>query len=212
MCQSSVFNGHLLRTDMAGHIWELWAWKYGHPYGTHAGNPKTRLYIQELRGKRDLCRSMGKLHRGGRMWADAESIHICGTGDGLIKLLRHVRHQQWRPCSDISCLCFVLHRKKRKVRISVYKFKYRERQAVRKLISEWLNPVPAENPGKGCVCQLTNVGPDQMCKEATSPCPSTLCYYWSKATETELSTLTNWAACPAPFTSVGLKLCNNYWT
>lgn len=143
---------------------------------------------------------------------EAESIHICGTGDGLIKLLGHVRHQQWRPCSDISSLCFVLHRKKRKVCISVYKFKYRKRQAVRKLISEWLNPVHAENPGKGCVCQLTNVGPDQMCKEATSQCPSTLCYYWSKATETELFTLTNWGECPAHFTSVGLKLCNNYWT
>lgn len=180
---------------------------------THAGNLRTRLYTQELRGKRDLCRSMGKLHRGGRMWAEAESIHICGTGDGLIKLLGHVTHQQWRPCSDISSLCFVLHRNKRKVRISVYKFKYRKRQAVRELISEWLNPVHAENPGKGCVCQLTNVGPDQMCKEATSQCPSTHSVTTGQRQQKQSFLLVqNWGECPAHFASVGLKLCNNYWT
>lgn len=84
--------------------------------------------------------------------------------------LGHVRHQPCRPCSGNSSLCFLPQRKE-KVRISIYKFKYRKRQAVRKLISQWLNPIHAENPGKGCVCQLTNVGNDPMWREATIRMP-----------------------------------------
>lgn len=86
---SLVFNGYLLCTDRAGNILGV----LGTHKHTHRGNVRQGCIFRYWEKEISVERGETSQRRQKASWAlaDADSIHICETGDDLISLLDEAR-------------------------------------------------------------------------------------------------------------------------